>query len=401
MLFLVGVATADSNVSKKELYSRARDVLKESLENGDTAKGAQAFEYLRANIENGAPLIAFEEYLVSMELGRYEEGIKLYAGIRKIMLDSSATVPKETRASADDALNRYLYRNLSPYTKQVADSLYARVEASDISKEYKDLYRTMLYSELVLGIETFNYKGGKIAFKVVRDTTCAEEFLTYAKDFTAHNSLSEHAFYLKEQVIPPLQKYMDELREFRKNPLKHKYYSGGIGAYWSAAFGGYSGKIGDVYESRRDGDYVVDVDLRFKRLYLNAHFGEQTFHRAESSESYDWDEGLSISSVVLGVNVFDCRFVRVTPFLGMSELVMDHWSSDVSFTLGTNLDLRLGGTTPKRIGDLDIAFLIRLKYMAHFAEFSLESDSYPIKVKDGDYSGILHTFSVGFGIELW
>ena len=45
LLLLVGVATADSNVSKKELYSRARDVLKESLENGDTAKGAHIVKF--------------------------------------------------------------------------------------------------------------------------------------------------------------------------------------------------------------------------------------------------------------------------------------------------------------------------------------------------------------------
>ena len=64
--------------SKKELFLRARDVLKTSLESGDTARARQALDYLKTNVEEGAPLTRFEEYLADMETGRYEQGIELY-----------------------------------------------------------------------------------------------------------------------------------------------------------------------------------------------------------------------------------------------------------------------------------------------------------------------------------
>ena len=59
-------ADAREKVSKRELFLRARDVLKTSLESGDTARACEALDYLAANVAQGAPLSRFEEYLANM-----------------------------------------------------------------------------------------------------------------------------------------------------------------------------------------------------------------------------------------------------------------------------------------------------------------------------------------------
>ena len=78
-----------SQPSKFELYQSARDVLKESLENGNLERAAQALDYLKENAEKGAPLTEQEEYLADLEIGRFEEGIVLYADLYRNLLDTA------------------------------------------------------------------------------------------------------------------------------------------------------------------------------------------------------------------------------------------------------------------------------------------------------------------------
>ena len=130
--------------SKKELYLRAREALKEALEKGNLERACEAFDYLKANVNAGAPLGLFEEYLVNMEVGRFEDGILLYADMRRSVMDPSYKLDREKRTLTEDPLNLYLYRNLNPFTQAKVDSLYARVEQSDVKPEYKELYRIFL-----------------------------------------------------------------------------------------------------------------------------------------------------------------------------------------------------------------------------------------------------------------
>ena len=53
---LLAFGGAFANPSKKELFSRARDALKTSLEQQDYERSRQAIEYLKANLDEGAPL---------------------------------------------------------------------------------------------------------------------------------------------------------------------------------------------------------------------------------------------------------------------------------------------------------------------------------------------------------
>ena len=141
VLLLLGVSqplAQESSVqpSKRTLYLRARDVLKTSLETGDSERADQAFNYLKSNAKEGAPLTRFEEYLINMELNHFAQGIDIYADLRRIMLDSTYKPELENRVAEKDPLAVYLYRDLYPFTLQKADSLSARVDSSDVSDEY-------------------------------------------------------------------------------------------------------------------------------------------------------------------------------------------------------------------------------------------------------------------------
>ena len=129
-------AVATNSISKKELFSRARDALKTSLETGNKDRASQALAYLQKNLSEGAPLIRFEEYLINMEIGDYENGIAIYADLRREVLDRDYKPKRDLRIQVEDPLAVYLRRDLSNFSRVKADSLYARVENSDIKDEF-------------------------------------------------------------------------------------------------------------------------------------------------------------------------------------------------------------------------------------------------------------------------
>ena len=63
LVLLISVVVSFATPSKKELFSRARDALKTSLESKDFARSRLAIDYLKQNLAEGAPLSYFEEYL--------------------------------------------------------------------------------------------------------------------------------------------------------------------------------------------------------------------------------------------------------------------------------------------------------------------------------------------------
>ena len=218
--------------SKKELYSRARDVLKKSLENKDFERAGEAYAYLQSNVSEGAPLTIFEEYLIDMEMGKYADGIRKYASQRRVLLDSSYTPEKkDNRYFENDVLHKYLYDKFDPFTEAKADSMVKLVDASDESEEIKDLYATMIYGELTIGFDFYKFSSRTFIYRNVRDTARADQFLERAKSFVEKNPYTEHTGYLKNSIIPFVEEIVQRLRDFRKDPLKHKYYTGGMGVY--------------------------------------------------------------------------------------------------------------------------------------------------------------------------
>lgn len=396
--------------SKKELFLRARDVLKTSLESGDTARAGQALDYLKANVEEGAPLTRFEEYLAEMETGRYERGIELYADMRRVILDSAFKPNWQSRASEDDPLSRYLYRNLSPFDSTKADSLHARVVPSDISDEYKDLYRTLLYSELIINKVPVSVYGVAFVVTTLYDTTNVEHFLTCARDFVGKYPQSTYTRIFKEQTIPYVEERMKPYRDFYKDPFKHKYYTGGLGVFVGQWLGFMTGDAMDYFHSEMGSSFIGEISLQFGRISLNGLFsygivnhpvGESNVYVVGGGE----DETVGLT---LGYTVFDSRWLKAEPFAGVGNYNFLWTDADIStvLMLGVNADVRLFATKPKRLGGISFALIARFKYMMQFGYFTNETSYYDYKREehvdlDIDESFMSHQFSLSLGLYLW
>lgn len=413
-LLLLGVSmplAQDLSVqpSKRTLYLRARDVLKTSLESGDRDRADQAFNYLKSNAKEGAPLTRFEEYLINMELNNFGQGIEIYADLRRTMLDSTYKPERENRVTEQDPLAVYLYRGLHPFTLQKADSLCARVDSSDVSDEYKELYRLLIYSEIAIVWMSDNYFGRTIYWKQVNDTTSAGMLLDRGKNFVNAYPASPYSRFLDEQTLPYVEKVMKPLRDFRVNPFKHKYYTGGLGLYLYKWLGFLSGDVTDYIDDKMGSSFMGELTARCWRISLNLFWAYgiisvpkgysiadpdviRTF-RSDETEDESW--GLSI-----GFTAFDSRYLRVEPFLGVSETeyMTADAISDMEFLVGNNLDIRLLASTPKDLSSSSYVLSLRLKYML---QFGTVSDRVIYNDNKETVSALRHTFGVGLGFEFW
>ena len=396
--------TTSVNVSKKELFDRARDALKTALETGDRDRADQAFDYLKSHVKEGAPLTRFEEYLINMELKNFGNAIEIYADLRRSLLDSTYKPEWENRITAQDALSFYLYRGLFPFTVNTADSLCARVDSSDISDEYKELYRLLLYSEIAIAWRKVVFHGYPVYWQEVKDTTSAGMFLDRGKSFVKAHPTSPYVKFLGEQTIPFVERVMIPLREFRVDPFKHKYYTGGFGVYLYKWLGFLGGDVTDYVDDKMGSSFMGEVNTRFWRISLGLFWAygivsapkELPTWYSEENESEDESMGLT-----LGFTVFDSRFLRVEPFLGVSEtdyMAMDA-ISNTEFLLGSNVDVRLLASRPKKLRDVSFVLDLRLKYMLQIGSVS---DRATFGDEDEKTVGALrHTFALGLGFEIW
>ncbi len=414
---LLAFGGAFAKPSKKELFSRARDALKTSLEQQDYERSKQAIEYLKENRDEGAPLLDFEEYLALMEIGEYDEGIEIYANVRRIVLDSTYHPEQKNRINPDDdPLHLYLYRAFTPFNKTVVDSMVNVVQNSNAKDENKELFTTLVYAELVIGLHSYRFSdGGGFLYRVIVDTTAAEDFLNHAKSYIEKYSNTDHAQYLNEQVVPFVQRYMDKQREFHRDPIAHKYYTGGFGIYAGSWLGFLCGEISDVAKTKMGVPFQTEIEFRVKRVSLSAfiEFGMIVNKKTDENDRYnhnsDDDEDTSDESfgLTLGFTAYDSHYLRVEPFIGVGVTNMlsfensrwDGYSIGPQWILGTNVDFRLNAAKPSHIGDLSPALILRLKYKVMFG--SAESDVTNGGKNAPSYGTIHHEFGLSLGFNLW
>jgi hypothetical protein len=340
------------------------------------------------------------------------EGIAIHGGKLSTGKQSNIIIrylrirPGENTASTkDDGLNLYLYRHLSPFEKPIADSLIARVDSSDIKQESKDLYRTLLYSEILLGYKTLrSYSSDSVRYMYyIKDTTCAEDFLIAAQNYVENYPSSKHSSYLKNQIIPFVQKIMNKHRLYRKDPFAHKYYTGGSNLYVYKWLGTLSGEGTDYLNSKMGTSFMIELSLRSWRISLSGYYsyGLITYLKPEFKGTSDGDSEEDVTyGLNLGFTAFDSRYIRVEPFLGYSrtnfESAVNAESSD-EFALGTNVDYRFWSTTPRNaFSYLTFSCLLRFKYMVQFGSFKQEGVG-----NNKKFGTVRHTFALGLGIGDW
>ncbi|WP_405341955.1 hypothetical protein [Fibrobacter sp.] len=388
---LIALCTAfaeEEAVPKKELFSRARDALKTSLETGDKERAGQALGYLRTNVSQGAPLTRFEEYLVNMELGDYESAIPIYVDLRRRKLDPEYRREEETRVQVDDALAKYLQRDLIPLTKDKADSMYALVDKSDVPVESKKLYLNLLYTEMMF-----------------KDYDVGMAFINAAKDYMMYHPTSLYSEFLaKHKTISAVENLWRRESEFRNDSLKHKYYTGGVGAHVYAWHGFLGGDASKLWDDEMGDAFMFDLTMRVWRISVNAFWSTGLMIKPKDVYSSGKTEDESYG-LTFGFTAFDSRYLRIEPFVGVGYTVYKYAGfSTESFdnVFGGNVDFRFYASRPSHIGEMTYAIDLRFKYMVQMGEFdgAFETGN-SIVVADGGISANRHVFGIGLGVELW
>ena len=377
--------------SQKELLRRARNALLEAIKKNDRQRAGEALDYLKDKVKDGASLTIAEEFAADMEIGRYDDGIRLFAEDMRRLFDSTYKETREEGYEADDALSGYIsdkYRNIS---RGRTDSLVSVVAASDVDQENKDLFAALMYVGLSFG-----------------DTACAREFVARAKHYVGHYPYTEHSRYLRENLIPSIESHLETTVKVMKDPWTFKYYTGGLGVFVGKWAGFIAGT--DVLESSMKFSIMFEASLQIWRIsanflytsglltYVN-YIGKGAFPDETADEAY----GLNF-----GYTLYDSRFLKVEPFLGFGTydfLAIDeqwNWrcgecSSNV-VSLGANVDLRLFVSRPSEILGISKAFIVRLKYMAQFGNFYDDCSS---SKKTYDEGFIVNTFGLSLGVYLW
>ena len=242
------------------------------------------------------------------------------------------------------------------------------------------------------------------------ELSSAEEFLALAKIFVEYYPFSEHATYMKEIIIPPLQEFVEQQQQFAKDPLAHKYYTGGVGFYLYTAFGFMAGEASDYLKYESGSPFMFGFDFRVKSVSLNVflQFGfisHYNFNKCDVKTKRDdginvlgYEENWTFGSNV-GFVAYDSRYLRVEPFIGGSATyyynLLNHGVFP-EFLWGSNVDYRFYATKPNYIGDLSFAFTLRFKYMMQIG--SLDDEC----CNDSKSMGVVrHSFALGLGVELW
>ena len=388
LVALCAAFAEEQTVSKKELYSRARDALKTALETKNKERAEQAFGYLRTNVSQGAPLTRYEEYLVNMELGDYETAIPIYVDLRRRKLDPEYRREEEARVQVEDSLSKYLQRGLIPLTKDKADSLYALVDKSDVSVETKKLYLNLLYSEMMF-----------------KDYDVGMAFIGAAKDYMMYHPTALYSEFLtKRRIISAVENWWRREIEFRNDSLKHKYYTGGIGAHVYMWHGFLSGDVADFWDDEMGDAFLFDLTMRVWRISVNVFLStglmiEPKEGDYSSGKTEDESYGLTF-----GFTAFDSRYLRIEPFAGLGFTRYRYagfGTESFDNVFGGNVDFRVYASKPTYIGEMTFAINLRLKYMVQLGEFDGGFDTgSSLLVADG-LSANRHTFAIGLGVELW
>ena len=403
---VTGLWAQDPNtLSKKELFSRARDALLTSIQNKDYDRVSEAYAYLQANLSEGAPLSIFDEYMIDMELGRYADAIPKLAHIGRMMFDASYTPEKKVeRIIKDDALHKYLENKFA----QQKDSLINIVDSSGIDPGLKDLYATLIYAAGTVGAAYYVDRYDRVHVHLsVEDTSYVDRLIKRAHSYVEKYPNTEYANLIKTSILPLVEKYIDRKRKLDKDPYTYHYYTGGFHVFGGLWRGFMTGGATDYLQTKMGSSLNVEMELQFLRVAIGFFYNRGLISRLENYDD-DGDFEDVAYGLGLGVVVFDMRYLKIEPFIGFSAYNFSNIFEEEgkgAFFAGLNSDIRLYTTPPSFIV---FSLVLRLKYQALIGKFSYhrhfepccdETKVYPPKDIDANY--VVHQFGAEIGLSLW
>ncbi len=122
----------------------------------------------------------------------------------------------------NDSLFLYLQHSIG-YGKWTSDSLIGESQKSNIDARYKKEFAALLWLPFVVSSEDGRF-----------DSLAAVKFLEYGESFVREFPDVEDAIWMEKECLIPLRKILADDKDYMANPLKKKFYTGGLGLEASA-----------------------------------------------------------------------------------------------------------------------------------------------------------------------
>ena len=403
--------------SAEEMVRRGRTLLLKSLQDGDSALVLQTVSFLDGMYsDNFCPFSRMEKGLIYLQIQRYDSAWSELIRERRLF----APQAKWTSTVADrcafesfsesngvtyfhDKLFAYLERNFT-WTEQKMDSLFAQVQKSPVDEFYKDAIPAFF----------------PVIFSWNRGDSRNRTFFKSGEDFVRKYPNDENGIWLRENFLVETQK---EKADLSTDVFRAHLYGNGIGFEFLAGIGFLTSDFKKDFRHRY-GNYYVAIPIQLYRMVFTPFFSFGVLETRGNRQFADvlWEKESDLAflegGMTFGFVVFDSRFFKVEPFLGVAsaELMLPNNSADyyyyadkpnnnyhllrryvednrsTAYLAGVSGEVRLLSIHSRRSEAPISSISLRLKYLANFLDHDLGFR----KLK-----GVSHQVLAGIGVFIW
>lgn len=352
--------------SKSEIISKGRRLILDSFMADDLDKVEEVKDYLLREVEdeNYMALYPAEHWLLLYWTEEFEELLPLLQGV-------------------DENFYGNLYQKIQPSQ----DRMFAHIHGKSVA------WKT------------------KLEWKISKASLEQEE-----KDFLQLNlewllsdeSQADYLDKLNRRADLFLAAYPEsEYEGFVRQELRYKYVPSdwGLGMEFFAGYGLFNGELADSFTNPVVIGFGFDGEYRKFTLNLRmALLPGKTAKELSNRRGDIWQKGEptngALGEITLGYAILESDKIKFSPFagIGVAEITAPEndlkenpglerlaVGSDVAYSLGGNLDFKLGWNTGEIVENKSSYWYLRFRYAYVMPQFS------------GDPQGNMHTFSLGLG----
>ncbi|WP_037320071.1 hypothetical protein [Salegentibacter sp. Hel_I_6] len=354
--------------SQTQIISKGRLLLADSFLEGDLQKVEEVRNYLLKEVdsENYIALLPGEQWLISYWTGEFYD-----------VLDSVNYYYTKGSNSYENKifpLEDRLYYKLVEKSWNELEKLEEKILNSDLNEEQKDFL--LLHLNYMISGQPLN--------------TISQDEINKMADLFLENH--------------PTGKYTDLV----KNNIRFRF----VASNWGFAFDffmGYAVQNGALSSQFNNGfalGHGFDVEYKKFSLYLRNYIGFTKTLEEMEVEGVAWEKEMRLTQYLpeasIGYSVVDNSKLKLSPFAGIGGVAFSPTQSDINnrpeledsqvgfvtaYTLGANLDFKLGWNTSAILPNDKTYWFLRCRYGYTMPQMG----NYP------GYQGNIHYFNIGIG----
>lgn len=403
--------------SEDELIYQARALLLSALKESNETKAMQAVEYLETYNSKTTALHPVEKTRIYFYFKKYD------LAYHQIISSNQAERTNQL-SPIEDSLFFFLRQLYRPWEIQSVDSLYNQIQSSSIDLDKKEAFSIILYITCIGKDSIVGMKEGRPLYKENLNNKIAQPLLDRAQKIIAKYPSNPDFIWINKNMVKPLKTIIAEDSLFKKEPLKHKRYTGGIGLDILLSQHLILGNMGSYYRNDYNSllgfSFYIGLPMQIKRFVFtpsvwmpNIMSQEKLIKKFEEYKEIDYrstpehnDHDLNIYKPIDGlfialsggIVVYDSEKIKVTPFVGYEMGFASSIDRPIlqSKIFGADFEYRIYSDKPKsRVDNSVLKYIsLKIKYTGHIADMFYIGPDYETK-------GFVNTLNVGLGFYIW